>query len=84
MKKKKVKEIGITALYERLSRDDDGDGDSNSIVHQKQMLETYAKEQKIKFIKGERSFDDWDNYITEINKMGDIEAALEIYNSKLD
>ena len=34
MKKKKVKEIGITALYERLSRDDDGDGDSNSIVHQ--------------------------------------------------
>lgn len=29
MKKKKVKEIGITALYERLSRDDDGDGDSN-------------------------------------------------------
>ena len=43
MKKKKVKEIGITALYERLSRDDDGDGDSNSIVHQKQMLETYAK-----------------------------------------
>lgn len=44
MKKKKVKEVGITALYERLSRDDDGDGDSNSIVHQKQMLETYAKE----------------------------------------
>ena len=44
MKKKKVKEIGITALYERLSRDDDGDGDSNSIVHQKQMLEAYAKE----------------------------------------
>lgn len=47
-------------------------------------VETYAKEQKIKFIKGERSFDDWDNYIAEINKMGDIEAALEIYNSKLD
>lgn len=44
MKKKKVKEIGITSLYERLSRDDDGDGDSNSIVHQKQMLEAYAKE----------------------------------------
>ena len=43
MKKKKVKEIGITALYERLSRDDDGDGDSNSIVHQKQMLETIPR-----------------------------------------
>ena len=32
----------ITALYERLSRDDDGEGDSNSIVNQKRMLETYA------------------------------------------
>lgn len=33
---------GITALYERLSRDDDNAGESNSIVHQKQMLEDYA------------------------------------------
>lgn len=32
----------ITALYERLSRDDDLQGDSNSIIHQKQMLEDYA------------------------------------------
>ena len=40
MKKKKVKEIGITALYERLSRDEDGDGDSNSIVQQQQLLAT--------------------------------------------
>jgi site-specific DNA recombinase len=29
-------------LYERLSRDDDNAGESNSIVHQKQMLEDYA------------------------------------------
>ena len=34
---------GITALYERLSRDDDQFGDSTSIVNQKQMLEDYAK-----------------------------------------
>ena len=42
MKRKKVKTNGITALYERLSRDDENAGDSNSIVHQKQMLEEYA------------------------------------------
>jgi len=33
----------ITALYERLSRDDDLAGDSNSIVTQKLMLEYYAQ-----------------------------------------
>ncbi len=33
----------ITALYCRLSRDDDLSGDSNSIVHQKEILEEYAK-----------------------------------------
>lgn len=35
----------ITALYGRLSRDDDQAGDSNSIVHQKEILEEYAKKQ---------------------------------------
>ena len=34
----------ITALYERLSRDDDQEGESNSIVNQKAMLENYAQE----------------------------------------
>lgn len=33
-----------TALYERLSRDDELIGDSNSIINQKQMLETYASQ----------------------------------------
>ena len=32
----------ITALYERLSRDDEAIGDSNSIVNQKLQLESYA------------------------------------------
>ena len=32
----------ITALYERLSRDDESAGDSNSIVNQKKYLESYA------------------------------------------
>ncbi len=34
----------ITALYERLSRDDDLAGDSNSILNQKRYLESYAKQ----------------------------------------
>ena len=34
----------ITALYERLSRDDDQIGDSNSIVNQKKYLESYAEQ----------------------------------------
>ena len=33
----------ITALYERLSRDDGQDGESNSITNQKEFLEDYAK-----------------------------------------
>lgn len=33
-----------TALYARLSVDDANDGDSNSIVHQKEMLERYCKD----------------------------------------
>ena len=35
----------ITALYERLSRDDDLTGDSNSIINQKKYLEAYAAQQ---------------------------------------
>ena len=35
----------ITALYERLSRDDELVGDSNSIVNQKKYLESYAQQQ---------------------------------------
>lgn len=41
MKKTKEK---ITALYCRLSRDDELEGDSNSIVNQKAILERYARE----------------------------------------
>ena len=33
----------ITALYERLSRDDELQGESNSISNQKKMLEDYAR-----------------------------------------
>lgn len=33
----------ITLLYERLSSDDELQGESNSISHQKQMLEEFAR-----------------------------------------
>ncbi len=42
--KKKQDNVGITALYCRLSRDDGAEGDSNSVANQKRMLTKYAKE----------------------------------------
>ena len=45
MKTKQPELNKITALYERLSRDDEQSGDSNSIVNQKKMLEKFATEQ---------------------------------------
>ena len=44
MKTKQTGSGKITALYERLSRDDELTGDSNSIINQKKLLEDYAKE----------------------------------------
>ena len=45
MKTKQPELNKITALYERLSHDDEQSGDSNSIVNQKKMLERFATEQ---------------------------------------
>ena len=42
---------GITALYERLSRDDELQGESNSIRNQKEFLENYAKQHGFTHIK---------------------------------
>lgn len=39
----KKEEIKITALYERLSRDDEQAGESNSIQNQKLMLRDFAE-----------------------------------------
>ena len=41
----------ITALYLRLSRDDDLEGESNSISNQKTLLTRYAKEHGFKNVK---------------------------------
>ena len=37
----------ITALYERLSHDDELQGESNSITNQKKMLELYAEDNNL-------------------------------------
>ena len=44
MQPKKKEQIGIAALYCRLSRDDGTDGDSNSVANQKRLLQQKAKE----------------------------------------
>ncbi len=48
---RQTEENKITALYERLSKDDDLLGESNSIVNQKAMLENYAKQNGFKNIR---------------------------------
>ena len=44
-------QIGITALYCRLSRDDGMEGDSNSVANQKKLLAKYCKENSFDNIK---------------------------------
>ena len=47
----KKDEIKITALYERLSRDDEQAGESNSIQNQKKYLEEYARQKGLRNIR---------------------------------
>ena len=74
----------ITALYERLSREDGEDGISNSITNQKALLEDYAKKHGFKNI---RHFSDdgwsgtnfdrpaWKELIAEV-KAGNVEKLI--------
>ena len=65
--------IKITALYERLSRDDEQAGESNSIQNQKKYLEEYARQHGLRNI---RHFSD-DGYTgTNFNRPG-FAALLE-------
>lgn len=45
--KKKKEQLGLTALYCRLSRDDGAEGDSNSVANQRRLLQKYAKENSL-------------------------------------
>ena len=65
--------VKITALYERLSRDDEQVGESNSIQNQKMYLEDYARQKGLRNI---RHFSD-DGYSgTNFNRPG-FAALLE-------
>ena len=67
----------ITALYERLSRDDEQQGESNSITNQKKYLEDYARAKGFRNI---RHFTD-DGYTgTNFNRPG-FTALLEEINA---
>lgn len=46
-------------------------------------IETYASEEVIKFIIGERSLDTWDDFVQDIRNM-QIERCIEIYQNALD
>lgn len=61
------KEPKITALYERLSRDDDLAGESNSITNQKKYLEDYAQKNGFKNIR----------HFTDHKKKGNLKPAPE-------
>lgn len=43
-------------------------------------INTYAAEQMAAFITGNRSFNEWDAYLEELNAMGDIQKAMTIYD----
>lgn len=65
----------ITALYERLSRDDEQQGESNSITNQKQYLEDYATKNGFTNI---RHFSD-DGYTgTNFKRPGFVEMMSEV------
>ena len=69
----KKEEIKITALYERLSRDDEQAGESNSIQNQKKYLEEYARQKGLRNI---RHFYDDGYSCTNFNRPG-FAALLE-------
>ena len=46
-------------------------------------ITTYRDEMTLKFILGDMSFDEWDTYVANIEKMG-IDRVLEIQNAALD
>ncbi|WP_136604221.1 extracellular solute-binding protein [Paenibacillus dokdonensis] len=43
-------------------------------------IETYVSESVIKFVTGATSFDQWDKYLADINKMGDYTLVLKMMN----
>jgi putative aldouronate transport system substrate-binding protein len=44
-------------------------------------INTYISEQELKFISGQRPMSEWNDYIAQIGKMGDIQKVIGYYNS---
>ena len=44
-------------------------------------VNTFVEEERIKFITGDRDLSEWDDFIAEIRKLGDIDKVLDFYNS---
>lgn len=77
----KKEEIKITDLYERLSRDDEQAGESNSIQNQKKYLEEYARQHGLRNI---RHFYD-DGYSgTNFNRPGFTALLEEVEAGRVD
>ena len=68
----------ITALYERLSRDDDLTGDSNSILNQSRYLESYAAQRGYTNIV-HYTDDGWSGGYTYIYCQGSIEMQQAVH-----
>ena len=46
-------------------------------------LDTYIKQMEAKFITGEISFDEWDTYISNANKL-DVDTLVKLYQDAYD
>ena len=77
----KKKEIKITALYERLSRDDEQAGESNSIQNQKKYFEEYARQHGLRNI---RHFYDDGYFDTNFNRPGFAALLKEVEAGRVD
>lgn len=43
-------------------------------------VNTFVEEERIKFITGDRDLSEWDDFVAEVNKLGDIDKVLAYYN----
>ena len=43
-------------------------------------VNTFVEEERIKFITGDRDLSEWDDFVAEVDKLGDIDKVLSYYN----
>ena len=57
--------------------------EKDTITNTMTPVETYESECAVKFVIGEMSFDQWDEFQDNLKKMGDYESILKMYNDKV-